>query len=315
MKPNHAPFAVLFLVAAAAAGCSSTTQPSESVTAQPQSTPAPSPIPSATGAARHPIPFDPAVVQGQLATGLPITGDAAEHFLASAKIVELDQYESRGITRPRKATLSDGSQTHSAQFKDIDTVHSKVTLTTGNTVLKLYDTYKHEIAAYQLAKLLGLNMVPPCVERRISRDTGSLCLWVVDAMTEADRKNDHLTPPDLQVYNDQMHDIKLFLQLTWDTDYNNISNIMIDKNWRLYKVDSSRAFRVDQTLRRPEALSRFRRSTIAGLRSLSRDDLDQAMKPWLSPKAVDSLWRRRGLILEIVDQRIAAHGEAAVLYD
>ena len=107
-------------------------------------------------------------------TGPPLTGEAAEVFLTSAKVVDLEKYESRGITRPRKATLSDGSQTHYAQFKDIDILQSKVVLSTGKTVLKLYDTYKHEIAAYQLDKLLGLEMVPPCVERRITRDTGSL---------------------------------------------------------------------------------------------------------------------------------------------
>lgn len=248
-------------------------------------------------------------------TGLPLAGEAAEVFLTSAKVVDLEKYESRGITRPRKATLSDGSQTHYAQFKDIDILQSKVVLSTGKTVLKLYDTYKHEIAAYQLDKLLGLDMVPPCVERRISRDTGSLCMWLNDAMTETERKNDNLTPPELQAYNNQMHDIKLFLQLTWDTDYNNISNIMIDGNWKLYKIDSSRAFRIDQTLRRPDALSRFRRSTVQGLRSITRADLDKAMKPWLSPKAIDALWQRRGLILELVDQNIAARGEAAVLFD
>lgn len=248
-------------------------------------------------------------------TGPPLTGEAAEVFLTSAEVVDIEQYESRGITRPRKVTLSDGSQTHYAQFKDVDILQAKVVLTTGKTVLKLYDTYKHEIAAYQLDKLLGLDMVPPCVERRIRRDTGSLCMWINGAMTETERKNNNLTPPELQAYNDQMHDIKLFLQLTWDTDYNNISNIMIDGNWKLYKIDSSRAFRIDQTLRRPDALSRFRRSTVQGLRSITRADLDKAMKPWLSPKAIDTLWQRRTLILELVEQRVAERGEAAVLFD
>jgi hypothetical protein len=250
------------------------------------------------------------------AAGLPLTGTAAEEFLRTAEVVDLEQYDTKGITEPRKATLSDGTRTLHAVFKDIDKLHTKVKLTTGKTLFKLLDSYKHEIAAYELDKLLGLGLVPPCVERRIRGTTGSLCMWVEGAMTEWERANEHeMQPPNVISYNNQMHDIKLFMHLDWDADYNNTSNILIDGYWRLYKVDSSRAFRADSKLRRPETLVRFRRSAVKALGDLERDRLEAAMKPWLSPKAIDALWKRRGAILEVIEERIAERSEPAVLYD
>ena len=249
-------------------------------------------------------------------TGLPLTGAAAEAFLRDAEVVALEEYDTKGITRPRKATLSDGERTHHAVFKDIDKLHTKVKLTTGKTLFKLLDSYKHEIAAYELDKLLGGNLVPPCVERRIRGTTGSLCLWVEGAMTEWQRSNElNLQPPDVLDYNDQMHDIKLLLQLDWDADYNNTSNIIIDGNWKLHKVDNSRAFRTDPKLRRADTLSRFRRSTVEALRTLDRTTLEDAMKPWLSSKAINALWKRRDAILEVIDELAATKPEAAIFYD
>jgi hypothetical protein len=243
-----------------------------------------------------------------------LTGAEAEEFLATAEVVKLKGFDTQGITNPRKATLSDGQRTHHAVFKDIDKIHTKETLTTGKTLLNLRDSYQHEIAAYELAKLLGFDFVPPCVERKIRKNEGSLCMWVEGAMTQADRRNKNIQPPNAVLYNQQMHDIKLFLQLTWDTDYNNIANNIIDGNWKVYKIDSSRSFRNDPNLRRPETLTMFRRSSVDALKNLDRDELDKAMAPWLKQKAIDALWERRNKLLEVIRERIETRTEAAVLF-
>ena len=68
-------------------------------------------------------------------------------------------------------------------------------------------------------------------------------MWVYDSMTEWDRaKVKMIPPPDPVAWNDQMHVVRLFMQLTWDTDYNNVSNLLIDPGWKIWKIDSSRAF-------------------------------------------------------------------------
>jgi hypothetical protein len=248
-------------------------------------------------------------------TGLALSGVEAEHFLATAAVVDLEKYESLGITHPRRAILSDGERKLRAVFKDINTTHVREQLSTGQWLLNLKDSYTHEIAAFKLDELLGLGLVPPCVERRIEGDIGSLCLWIEGGMTEAERANAKSVPPNVVDFNDQMHDIKLFMQLTWDTDYNNVANIVIGPDWKVYKVDSSRAFRQTETLRREEGLTRFRRSTLQALESLTRERLDETLGQWLDTRQLEGLWQRRTRILELARERVASQGEAAVLYD
>jgi hypothetical protein len=245
----------------------------------------------------------------------PLVGDELADFLRSAEVVQVEDFETKGITRPRKATLSDGSRTIEAVFKTVDVVHDKVKLSTGRTVFRLKDSYRNEIAAYELSRLLGLDIVPVTVERKIHGKTGSLTVWVHDAMTEWQRaKVKMLPPPDTHAWNDQMHTVRLFMQLTWDTDYNNVSNLLIDPQWKIWKIDSSRAFLADKKLRREGTLTRFSRRVLAALEALTREELDQRLGPWLEHNQLNALWARRNRILALAEQRIAERGENEVLF-
>ena len=55
-----------------------------------------------------------------------IRGEAAEVFLREAEVVELEEYDTKGITEPRKATLTNGELTLDAVFKDVDKIHPKM---------------------------------------------------------------------------------------------------------------------------------------------------------------------------------------------
>jgi len=247
--------------------------------------------------------------------GLPLAGEEAEAFLRTAEVVTLEEVDSQGITMPRKATLRDGERSHDAIFKTINSVHLREKLPRGKTLLRLKDSYKHEIAAYELDKLLGLGFIPPTVERKIDHETGSLGFWVHGAMTEWQRsKIKHIDPPDAAAFNNQRQSIQLFLQLIWDADYNNTSNILIDGNWKLYKIDASRAFYTDSKLRKPSELLRFPRGVLNRLEALTKPQLDSAMEPWLDKNQRESLWKRRTAILELAGKRVSENGEAATLF-
>ena len=40
-----------------------------------------------------------------------------------------------------------------------------------------WESYKSEIAAYELDKLLGLGMIPPTVEKRVKGELGAAVMW------------------------------------------------------------------------------------------------------------------------------------------
>ena len=246
--------------------------------------------------------------------GLPLTGDEAVEFLHTAKVLgRPERFDSVAITDPVRVTLTDGTRTLRAVFKDEDTNHMIFHFADGKVLTGVKDSYRHEIAAYELDVLLGLGIVPPCVKRPIRRDTGSLCLWVENAMTEADRKRKKIRPPDIDDWNCQMFTIRLFHQLIWDPDYNNIRNILVDTNFKLYKVDSSMTFRTDPTLRNEKSLTRFSRSVLASLEALERSEVDARLGPWLNAKQLEALWARRVRLLELAREQIDARGATAVL--
>ena len=247
---------------------------------------------------------------------LALEGAAAEVFLLEAKVTDLEGFGSKGITKPRKATLTDAGRTLYAVFKDIDDYEPKSKTPDGRVFFSLSDSYKHEVASYELSKLLGLDIVPPTVGRNIDGKNGSLQLWVDGSMREWERKNvKKLIPPDMDRWNNQIATIKLYLQLIWDTDFNNVSNLLVDESWKLWKIDASRAFYVDKKLRREDSLNRFSRKVLAALEILDREALDTTLERWLSARQIEALWQRRTRILELAAENVAKFGEESVLYD
>ena len=74
-------------------------------------------------------------------------------------------------------------------------------------------------------------------------------------------------------WNNQIYTVRLFEQLVFDTDYRNFHNLLVTPDWKIYKIDFSRAFRRHKRLRREESLKRFSRPVLDSLRTLSRDQL------------------------------------------
>jgi hypothetical protein len=247
--------------------------------------------------------------------GLPFAGEAALDYLSTAEVVSVEYYDNSAGTKPRKVTLSDNGRVHFAVFKTVDEVDDIIERASTRALQKTHDSYKHEIAAWELARLLGLSVVPPCVERELERELGSLCLWVEGASSARQLQKANLFhPPDPQFVKDQLDDIKLFLQLVWDAEYNHASNILIDPAWNLYKIDSSRSFKTDAKLRKSGSLERFRQSTIDSLGALTREEVDERLGPWLDEDEIDSLWKRRAKLLKQAEAAVAEHGAEAVLY-
>jgi hypothetical protein len=247
--------------------------------------------------------------------GLPLTGQHAGEFLRSARIVGTPEpFDPVAITSPLRVTLTDGDRTLRAIFKDEDTLYPNFRFGDGREVKRVRDSYKHEIAAFQLDLLLDLGVVPPCVERKIDSRTGSLCLWIESSRTEDKRREEGLVPPDPERFINDSREVRLFQQLIADLDYSNIRNLVVDDNFKVYKVDSSMAFYPDPRLIRELDSSHVSRRFLDALRSLEQTVLDERLEPWLTKAELKDLVKRRERILERVDRLIAEHGEDEVLY-
>src|ERR1700732_1481595 len=123
-----------------------------------------------------------------------LTKEQIKQFLLTAKVVKSEQAK-KGITQTLRLTLSDGTVTHDASFQKIDEHKPRMELGTG-TELNFVDSYKYNIAAYQLAKLLGIDdMLPVYVERKWKGDTGSLSWWLPVKMDEGGGHKAKLTHP------------------------------------------------------------------------------------------------------------------------
>src|ERR1700751_1766130 len=81
-----------------------------------------------------------------------LTKDQIKQFLLTAKVVNSKQ-TGKGVTSPWRLTLSDGTITHDASFQPVDEHKSSVTLASGKTQLNFVDSYKYNIAAYNLGGL------------------------------------------------------------------------------------------------------------------------------------------------------------------
>lgn len=246
--------------------------------------------------------------------GLPLEGDEAEKFLRTAQVVERKPIGT-GITESERLTLSDGTRRLHAAWKTVDISHPGLTRFEDGTVeVDFRDSYKFELAACALDKLLGLHLVPPVVERTIDGKKGALEMWVEGVMTEDERVRKGIKAPDPELWNRQMYDVRLLEQLTYNTDFKNVRNILVDPDFRIYVIDFSRAFRRLPFLMAEKDLDRFSRSLLERLERLDRPTLEQATGRWLQDLQISGLLKRRDKILAIARRQVAERGEAAVLF-
>jgi hypothetical protein len=246
--------------------------------------------------------------------GLPLRGEGAESFLRTARVVERKNIGS-GITGSDRYTLTDGVRTHRAAWKTIDEWKRGVTtLQRGGVIVDFADSWKHEVASYELDKLIGLELVPPTVERSLDGRAGSLQLWVERAMTEDERKKKKIRPPDVDAWNRQIHKMRLLRQLTDDTDYLNIRNVIFDPAFRVYAVDFSRAFSVYGDVRDQRVLERFPRPALDALRTLDKPLLEERLGRWLTGPRIDALLKRRDFIVRRAEQLAREKGESVVYF-
>ncbi|BCS35532.1 hypothetical protein TBR22_A47650 [Luteitalea sp. TBR-22] len=261
--------------------------------------PAPGPGASATVVATGAGPRDAAT---------PTDPASREAFLRTARIAEVRGVKV-GVTGTRRATLQDDTVTHDASIQLIDQALPRFQ-SASRIELNFRDYWGYNVAAYRLAVRLALDNVPVSVARRFRGEPAAFTWWVDEVlMDERTRQARQVAPPDGADWNAQIHVQRVFDELIANTDRNQ-GNLLIDRHWKLWLIDHSRAFRLNTGLRTPATIRRCDRALLAAMKALTREAVDAELGDVLTGMERDALMARRDALIAHVE----ALGPAA-LYD
>ena len=241
-----------------------------------------------------------------------VQGPEIEEFLARANIIGMKDIP-EGVTLPKKASLELNGVKHFAVWKTIDQGPVMQKQLDRGVELQFQDSWRTEVAAYELDKLIGLGMVPATVPRTFDGMQGSLQFWVDSVMDEGQRLKKKLSPPNGIDWNQQVAKIRLWDNLIYNTD-RNMGNLLITSDWKIRLIDHSRTFRPFDQLKDPKALTTFSRTLLAKLDELNEPMLKEHLGKYLSPYQIQGLLKRRDAILALEKQLVAEKGAGAVLY-
>lgn len=235
-----------------------------------------------------------------------------EEFLLNAKIVRM-RSAGDGITNSRRATLSDGTLTHDAHVQVIDQSRALFEAAKYSEV-NFKDTFRYNIAAYRLARLLELDNVPMSVERQVEGRPAAVTWWVDDVMMdEGDRRKKQARDPNPARGNGYVYRYRVFDELIQNRD-RNLGNLLYTGDWKMWMIDHTRGFRTGRNLLNPRQLVRIEQPLFEHLKMLTAESVTAAVGKSLIKEEINALIARRDVIVKLFEEEIAKRSEAAVLY-
>lgn len=242
--------------------------------------------------------------------------EASEAFLRDAEIIDSEQMSaSDAVTEPYKLTLSLDGKTRHALWKNPQ-----------GRVKGFVEGWKYEIAAYELDKYLGTDMVPPTVAKRFKGSLGSAQLWIDIWIDFEKMTKQALDPPGNKIDN---FNKRVYLQRAFDNlianEDRHLRNILLTEDWRMILIDHSRSFRFSKKHQKkliftekhrdgPKLMKRLPRQFVERVKALDLDKLNELVGEYLTAAEVAAILARKDLILTEVDRLIAEYGERATLY-
>ena len=230
-----------------------------------------------------------------------------ENYFRTAKVVSKSRTGGRGENWD--ISLDDGKVARHGFFK----------LNNRTRPTLIPDSYKYGIAAYELDKLLDLNLVPTVVEREIEGKKGSLQIFITGALLESDRRIKNIEPPDPEKFKNTLEDLSVFENLTYSPCFcgeKALDDILImDKeDWKIWRVDFSEAFAPSPELIPGFEITRCSKKLYQHLIKLEDKVIKAKLKQYLNDEEMSMLLKRKKLIIEKIKKLIAEKGEESVLF-
>jgi hypothetical protein len=220
-----------------------------------------------------------------------MTDAEIEEFLLTAEVLGIATAEAvKGSRAVRTVTLEQGGRRLEAVFNAVDTAPG---LQQGrwSRASARAERYAHEIAAYRLDRLIGLQMVPVTVERRIGEEQGALRLLISGSFSEEERQSREIRFTGSCALGGQYELMGLFDALIFNREPA-LGSLRYDRLWQLWLMDQSKAFgpgNVSAALRRaglspsPQFVAALGKITPESVASLA---------PYLHPRQVEALLAR-----------------------
>ena len=238
-----------------------------------------------------------------LAAADPATDADRRRFLAAAEVVAVERL-AEGLTGSRRATLELAGQRLDAHIQTVDQRWKKLTTRRG-VERDLVDSYRFNVAAYRLDRLIGLHAVPVSIVRDFEGKPASYTWWVDDRrMSEAERIERGIDPPNPEAWNGQMRDLIVFNELIANIDPN-AGNLLITRDWRLVPIDFTRSFRPDKKLRNPRAVQGSSDHIREGVEGLTAETLEDSLGDLLERREIRGLLARRDAVLKRLSRNAA----------
>jgi hypothetical protein len=157
--------------------------------------------------------------------------------------------------------------------------------------------------------------VPMSVKRKDSGKNAAFTWWLDDVMfdEEARLKSKPLLGPDPDRTSKQNHVRLVFDELIQNKDRNQ-GNLLWTRDWTLWLIDHTRAFRLSKELMNPDQLTRCDRAFFDALRALTLEAMIASMNDVMTGDEMRAVIARRDLLVTHFEARAAIVGDANVFF-
>lgn len=239
-----------------------------------------------------------------------------EGFLLTADIIRAEEI-GEGVTKPKRLYLKKGDEETSGCWKNVKGKHM------GNQ-----EGWQYEIAAYRFDKLLGIDMIPPTVEREFDGKKGSLQLWVTTPYSLLTIMEENIPMPTTGIgalrVNRAKYIVRAFDSLIGNADRTQ-QNLRYTEDWRTILIDHSQCFQSAKKhtknlmygkkgIKEKQLFRSLPRSFVDNIKALNFEKIKTAVGPYLTDKEIKAVLARKELLLKEIEGMISEQGEDKVLY-